>query len=137
MSFCEPAIPELARTWSAPAAPKDGSSIYKYAFLALTFSDITSPPATDVANHYVTGDMKTYMDGAMNGCGDYTMTAYDVPLVQGPGQGGVAVGLVDGESVPIVSGASSPEADADPDSFRFLRLRLDVSTDGTSADDDE
>ena len=80
MPFCKPAIPELARTWDAPTPPKNGGTTYAYAFLALTFTDITSPPAVDVANHYGTGYPKTYMDGATGGCGGFTMDAYEAPL---------------------------------------------------------
>ena len=80
MPFCKPAISELARTGDAPTPPKNGGTIYAYAFLALTFTDITSPPAVDVANHFGTGYPKTYMDGATSGCGGSTMDAYEAPL---------------------------------------------------------
>ena len=89
MPFCKPAIPELARTWDAPTPPKNGGTTYAYAFLALTFTDITSPPAVDVANHFGTGYPKTYMDGATGGCGGFTMDAYEAPLGITQKSGGV------------------------------------------------
>jgi len=76
---CKPAIPELTRTWTMPAAPKSGG-VYKYALLALTFSDIDSPTASSVAAYYAGGAFKTFLDGASAGCYSYEVDGYEAPL---------------------------------------------------------
>ena len=77
---CKPAIPELPRTWAMPAAPISGGSVYKYALLALTFSDVASPPASTISAYYAGGAFKTFLDGASSGCFSYEIDGYDVPL---------------------------------------------------------
>ena len=85
MAYCKPELDILPRSWGAkPTAAKSGDTTvpisFKFALLALTFSDVTSPNATSVAQHFSTGAYKSYMDAATSGCVDYTIDAYEVPM---------------------------------------------------------
>ena len=129
MSFCKPAIDALPRTWITPNAPKSGDTTvpvsFKFALLALTFSDVTSPPATSVAQHFSTGAYKEYMDAATSGCVDYTMDAYEAPLGTEKVDGSCAI--THAEDVPALTVAGF-----DPSSYDIIIFMVVQSECGTS-----
>ena len=78
-AWCKPAIPALPRSWDLPPVPKSGTS-YRFALIALTFSNVPAPPASAIASFFAGGAFQTFITGASSGCASYTIDGFAMPL---------------------------------------------------------
>ena len=132
MSACKPAIPALPRSWGLPPAPKSGTSYSRFALLALTFSNVPSPPASAIASFYAGGAFQTFITGASSGCASYTIDGFAVPLGIAEKRNDGTCTIVHSEDLPNNIQTNGSFVAANYDSIIMMVVNDECATSGSS-----
>ena len=129
---CKPPIPALPRGWGLPPAAKSGTS-YKFALLALTFSNVPAPPASATASFYAGGAFQTFITGASSGCASYTIEGFAVPLgIAEKRNGGSCAAIVQPEDLPNNMQTTGSFVAANYDTIITMVVNNECATSGSS-----
>jgi hypothetical protein len=128
------AIPVLPRSWDLPPAPKSGTS-YRFALLALTFSNVPAPPASAIASFYAGGAFQTFITGASSGCASYTIDGFAVPLGIAEKKNDGSCAIVQPGDLPNNIQTTGSFVAANYDSIIMMVVNDECATSGSSGND--
>ena len=133
-AWCKPAIPALPRSWDLPPVPKSGTS-YRFALIALTFSNVPAPPASAIASFFAGGAFQTFITGASSGCASYKIDGFAMPLgiAEKKNDGSCAI-VQPGDLPNNIQTTGSFEA-ANYDSIIMMVVNDECATSGSSGND--